>query len=497
MSLSKNTELAPGLSICRVLTGLWQIADLERDGQKINPNEAARSMKTYVDAGFTTFDMADHYGSAEEITGVFRQTYGTDKTQFFTKWVPSPEKITQDQVRKAVETALFRMKSQQIDLMQFHAWQYAHPSWVDCLYWLQELKQEGLIKHLGLTNFDTAHLSIVVNSGIEVVSNQVCYSLLDQRAAGEMTEICLKHGVKLLAFGTVAGGFLSEKWLNKPEPFLNESLTWSQLKYKRFIDTAGGWEKFQSLLLVLDRIAKKNGVGIANIASQYIMTRPAVAGVIIGARLGKSEHISDNEQLFSFELDEKDEVEIRQSLDSLTKIPGDCGDEYRKPPFLTASGDLSHHVASFPAPYPTQKGSDSRTKALSGTIWEDIAGFSRAVRKGNRILVSGTTATHGSRAMGGNDPGAQAHFILDKIEGAILSLGGTLEDVVRTRIFIRNTNQWEPISRAHGKRFAGIQPANTMVRADLIGEEYLVEIEAEAVVEPKNHLEKLDSETNF
>ena len=485
MTLSKYTELAPGLTICRALTGLWQIADLERDGNKVNPHEAAQSMKAYVDAGFTTFDMADHYGSAEEITGVFRQTYGGDSAQFFTKWVPSPDSITKDQVRKAVETALTRMQTDRIDLMQFHAWQYAHPSWVDCLFWLQELKEEGLIKHLGLTNFDTAHLSIAVNSGIEVVSNQVCYSLLDQRAAGEMTALCLKHGVKLLAFGTVAGGFLSEKWLGKSEPVLNESLTWSQMKYKRFIDAAGGWDQFQDLLQTLGRIAKKHQVGIANIASHYIMTRPAVAGVIIGARLGKSEHIADNERLFSFQLDESDETQLRQVLHTLSKIPGDCGDEYRKPPFLTASGDLSHHVASFPAPYPTVEGTDGRIKALSGTIWEDIAGFSRAVKKGNRILVSGTTATHGSKAMGGNDPGAQAHFILDKIEGAIQSLGGTLEDVVRTRIFIRNADQWEPISRAHGQRFAGIQPANTMVRADLIGEEYLVEMEAEAVLEPK------------
>jgi enamine deaminase RidA (YjgF/YER057c/UK114 family) len=85
--------------------------------------------------------------------------------------------------------------------------------------------------------------------------------------------------------------------------------------------------------------------------------------------------------------------------------------------------------------------------------------------------------------MGGSDPGAQAHFILDKLEGAIQSLGGKLEDVVRTRIFIRNADQWEPISRAHGQRFGEIQPANTMVRADLIGDDYLVEIEAEAVVD--------------
>ncbi len=479
---SKYIELATGLTICRALTGLWQIADLERDGKKVNSEEAALSMNAYSEAGFTTFDMADHYGSAEEISGVFKTKYSKGKAQLFTKWVPTPAPVTKQIVRDAVQQSLNRLQSEKIDLMQFHAWNYAHPSWLDCLFWLQELKQEGMIRHLGLTNFDTAHLQIVVNSGIEVISNQVCYSLLDQRAAGKMTALCMKHNVKLLAFGTVAGGFLSEKWLNQPEPKLNESLTWSQMKYKRFIDAAGGWDKFQSLLNILDKEAKKYQVSIANVASKYILDQPAVAGVIIGARLGKSEHIHENEKLFSFQLDEESKKRIIQSLTSLTPIPGDCGDEYRKPPFLTASGDLSHHVESFPAPYPSFTGSDRRTKALSGTVWEDLAGFSRAVKKGNRILVSGTTATHGTKAIGGNNPAAQMHFVIDKIEGALQSLGGTLNDVVRTRIFIRNITDWEPIARAHGERFKDIQPANTMVKAELIGDDYLVEMEAEAIV---------------
>jgi len=480
---SKYFELAPGLTICRALTGLWQIADLERDGKKLDPQMAAQAMYAYAEAGFTTFDMADHYGSAEEISGVFKSLYTNIKLQLFTKWVPAPGAVTKDMVREAVQKSLSLLQSEQIDLMQFHAWNYAHPSWLDCLFWLQELKQEGLIKHLGLTNFDTAHLQIVANSGIEVISNQVCYSLLDQRAHGNMTELCLKHNIKLLAFGTVAGGFLSEKWLHQPEPKLNETLTWSQMKYKRFIDAAGGWEKFQSILKTLEVIAKKYNVTIANIASKYILDQPVVAGIIIGARLGKSDHIADNDKLFSFTLDEESRKQVARSLSELTAIPGDCGDEYRKPPFLTASGDLSHHVESFPVPYPSYKGSDGRTKALSGTVWEDIAGFSRAVKKGNRILISGTTATHGPKAIGGKDPAAQAHFVMDKIEGAIQSLGGTIKDVVRTRIFIRNMNDWEAIARAHGERFKDIQPANTMVKAELIGDEYLVEMEAEAIID--------------
>jgi enamine deaminase RidA (YjgF/YER057c/UK114 family) len=255
------------------------------------------------------------------------------------------------------------------------------------------------------------------------------------------------------------------------------------MKYKRFIDTAGGWAPFQNLLQVLDSIAKKYRISIPNVATKYILSQPAVGGIIIGARLGKSRHIEDNLRLFDFELDEDSTRQIQDALSQFLAIPGDCGDEYRKPPFLTASGDLSHHLDNMPPPYPTEKVSEDRTKALSGTIWEDLAGFSRAVRKGNRILVSGTTATHREKVIGGKDPAAQTHFIIDKIEGAIQSLGGKLEDVVRTRVFIQNMSDWEPISRAHGQRFRHIQPANTLVKVDLVGKGYLVEIEAEAIIE--------------
>lgn len=224
---------------------------------------------------------------------------------------------------------------------------------------------------------------------------------------------------------------------------------------------------------------------MVNVACRYILEQPAVGGIIIGARLGKSEHIRDNLRLFQFSLDERSRSEIQAALKKLQPIPGDCGDEYRKPPFLTASGDLSHHLESMPPPYATKTGPDGRSRALSGTRWEDIAGFCRAVRHGERIWVSGTTATHGDRVIGGADPAAQMHFVIDKIEGALQSLGGRLEDVVRTRVFVRSIKDWEAVARAHGERFRGILPANTLVQASLVGEEYLVEMEADAVVKER------------
>lgn len=479
----ERCAFAPDFNISRVLTGLWQIADMERDGRTFDLDAAVAAMQAYADAGFTTFDMADHYGSAEEIAGRFRKMYQDGKEiQLLTKWVPKPGTVTREIVKAAIHRSLDRLQTNCIDLLQFHAWNYADPAWLDCLFWLQELKEQGLIRHLGLTNFDTAHLRIVLHSGIEVVSNQVCFSLIDPRPQKGMIGLCEQHCIKLLAYGTIAGGFLTERWLNQPEPNLNELETWSQMKYKRFIDAAGGWDIFQKILQVADHIARKHGVSIANVACRYILEQPAVGGIIIGARLGQSEHILENLRLFDFVLDDDDRAEISAAMAKLQPVHRDCGDEYRKPPFLTAAGDLSHHFDAFPPPYKAQPGSDGRTLVLSGTPWEELAGFCRAVRKSNRILISGTTATHRDRAIGGNDPAAQTHFIIDKIEGALQSLGSKLEDVVRTCVYVQNAADWEPVARVHGERFRDILPANTLVGADIIGGEYLVEIEAEAVV---------------
>jgi aryl-alcohol dehydrogenase-like predicted oxidoreductase/enamine deaminase RidA (YjgF/YER057c/UK114 family) len=475
-----RTELAPGLEISRVLTGLWQVADMERDGSTLDPEAASRAMDPYVDRGLTTFDMADHYGSSEVIAGAFhRRRPGA--AQLLTKWVPEPGPLSRDDVRAAVDHARNRMQAESLDLLQFHAWSYAHPGWMDAIFALDELRKEGLIRHLGLTNTDTAHLRMLLSSGLPIVSNQICYSLLDRRARGAMTELCLERGVGILAFGTLAGGFLTDRWLGRSEPEVTDLETWSQMKYFRFIQAAGGWDPYQALLETVRRVADRRGVSMANVASRAILEAPAVAGVIIGARLGRSEHIDDTLALGTIELTEEDHGDLQEAMSGLDPIPGDCGDEYRVPPFLTASGDLSHHLESFPTPYPVHPGPGSRQRALSGTVWEDLAGFARATRIGDRILVSGTTATHGSRLVGGGDAYAQAVFCLDKIQGAVESLGGSLDDVVRTRVYIGDPDVWEGVSRAHGERFRTVQPANTLVHAGLVGEGYLVEIEAEAV----------------
>ena len=484
----ERRELAPGLEISRIVTGLWQVADMERDGKTLDPEPAAAALAEYAEAGFDTFDMADHYGSAEEIAGRFlagaaRREPATEpgsRPIAFTKWCPPPGEMTAEVVRAAVERSRSRLGVDTIDLLQLHWWMYEHPGYLDAMRELVALKREGAIAHLGVTNFDTDHLRVLDGQGFDIRTNQVCFSLLDRRAQGAMTVFCQEHGIGLLAYGTLGGGFLSERWLGAAEP--GDIADWSRMKYRRFIDAIGGWGVLQVILETLAEVGRKHGVSISNVASRWVLEQPAVTAIIVGARLGEREHRADNLRLFSFALDAEDHAAIEHALAAAGDIPGDCGDEYRRPPILTASGDLSDHLDAIPKAYPTHRNS-GRLRVDSGSVWEEVCGFSRAVRVGDRIVVSGTTATHGGgEIVCRGDPEGQTVYILDKIVASVSALGGARDDVVRTRIYLRDVDLWEAVSRVHGRYFAAARPASTLVEVSRLVADYDVEIEAEAIV---------------
>ena len=481
----ERIDLAPGLRISRMIMGLWQVADMERGGKVIDRDTAAAALSVYADAGFDTFDMADHYGSAEDIAGAFlrRQPGGGHA---FTKWCPPPGEMSAPVVQEGIKRSRDRLGVAQIDLLQLHWWMYEHPAYLDAFRELTGLRAQGVIRELGVTNFNTDHLRVLIKQSYPVISNQVSFSVLDQRAAGSMTDLCHKHGIRLLAYGTLAGGLLSERWLGVPEPAADHFADWSKMKYHRFVVAIGGWSVLQAILAALDAIAKRHQVSIANVATRWVLDQPAVGAVIVGCRPGERDHSADNLRTFSFALDAQDHGRLNEALAISRSPPGDCGDEYRKPPFLTASGDLSHHLTAMPKVYTSVPvpGRIGRSRVDSGSMWESVCGFSRAVRIGDRILVSGTTATHGNgEVIGAGDVAAQTTFILDKIAASLSALGSSLADVVRTRIYVRDASQWEAVARVHGRYFADIQPANTLIEvANLVGD-YDVEIEAEAMVD--------------
>lgn len=336
MMLDNRFQITSDLQICRLLNGMWQVSGSHG---LINPTQAIASMFQYWDAGLTTWDLADHYGPAEDFIGEFRrqllETQGQEAVanlQAFTKWVPRPGKMTRSLVEKNIDISRRRMKVDSLDLLQFHWWDYQDNNYLDALQFLTQLQQEGKIKHLALTNFDTKHLKIITDAGIKIISNQVQFSLIDRRPLVKMVNFCQQHDIFLLAYGTLAGGLLSDAYLGHPEPISNLN-TASLKKYKNMVDAWGGWQLLQQLLSVLKAIADQYRVSISNVAVRYILEQPSVAGAIIGARLGVSEHIADNAKVFQFKLNSEDyqrlDTVLSQSRD-LFQLIGDCGDEYRR-----------------------------------------------------------------------------------------------------------------------------------------------------------------------
>lgn len=333
----ETLQFTDDITIQRLLNGMWQVSGAHGD---IQPQAALQDMLAYHAAGYKTWDLADHYGPAEDFIGAFRaalQQQGgdaaLDEMVAFTKWVPRPAKMPRHVVEDAINTSLRRMQTDRLDLLQFHWWEYRNPEFLTALDHLAALRDAGKIRHVALTNFDTKNLQKITEHGVRIVSNQVQFSLIDRRPEVAMIDYCRANNIWLLTYGTFCGGLLSERYLNQPEPTPRQLNTASLRKYKQMIDAWGGWSLFQELLTVLQSIARKHSVSIANVATRYILDKPQVAGVIVGVRLGQSQHRDDNSRVFRFTLDDDDLAHIQAISDrsrNLFDAIGDCGDEYRR-----------------------------------------------------------------------------------------------------------------------------------------------------------------------
>lgn len=330
--ISETVQLG-SLEVPRMFAGLWQFSSPAwgtASRAQINAD-----FRKHVDAGFTAYDMADHYGDAEVTFGQFRSSqpdsseiYCATKLCVFGSVEVSPEFIDSNVSQRAAN-----IEADSIELLQFHWQDYDDHQYVQAA---KLIADHPKVQNLGLCNFDTQRMDELVEAGVRVVSNQVQFSLIDLRPTFKMAASCRKNNVKLLTYGSLCGGFLADKWLNKPAPNLfDKNMTPSHRKYFEMIEVWGGWVLFQELLSNLSAIGRKYNTSISTTAVRWILDHDYVGAVIIGARMGISEHVDENLEVFKFRLDEEDQAGIQKVLDrckarDVFAEMGDCGAEYRQ-----------------------------------------------------------------------------------------------------------------------------------------------------------------------
>jgi aryl-alcohol dehydrogenase-like predicted oxidoreductase len=287
-------------------------------------------MDRFVDAGITTLDCADIYTGVETLIGEWlkrRRARGAAvPVQVHTKYVPDLDRLhthSRADLVRGVDRSLARLGVDRLDLLQLHWWDYDVPGYVDAAAWLEELRRAGKIRHIGLTNFDQERLAEIVAAGVPVVSHQLQYSVLDRRPANGIAGRCARDGIGLLCYGALAGGFLSERYLGRPDPALpleNRSL----VKYRLIIDEFGGWDRFQDMLAALGAIAARHRVGIGAVALRWVLDQAGVSGVIVGARHAR--HLDQVRQVGVLALDDDDRAAVARVQSASSGPKGDTYD---------------------------------------------------------------------------------------------------------------------------------------------------------------------------
>ena len=329
----QTTELAPGYTIPKVILGGWQLSKGHALGAALDNDAVERAFLTLKAGGLNTFDGADIYTGVEDFYGsltAMERAAGRAIPQVHTKFVPDLNdlaKVDYAYVERVITRSCRRLQRETLDLVQFHWWDYDVPGMVDVAGYLVDLQNKGLIRHIGTTNFNAEQLERLLKAGIPVVSNQCQYSILDRRPAKHLVGLCERYGVKLLCYGTVAGGFLFERYLGVARP--SESENRSLVKYALVIEDTLGWDGFQALLRKMDEIAKAKGISISELATLYTLSRTGVAAAIVGVR--NDRHLAETLRLASSTLTSEEIRQLEALTEGVADLPGDAFDIERDP----------------------------------------------------------------------------------------------------------------------------------------------------------------------
>ncbi|MEP3279434.1 MAG: aldo/keto reductase [Stappiaceae bacterium] len=314
----ETVDLRPGHRISRIIKGGWQLAG---DHGAVDRVAAIRDMEAFVDAGINAFDCADIYKGVEEMIGDFiadlrrrRGADAIDQIRIHTKLVPDLGRLNDlkpAEVEAIIDRSLARLQVEQLHLVQFFWWDLSLGDPVQAMEVLKRCQEKGKIANLGVTNWDAPEIAPFIESGCDIASAQVQYSLLDRRPADSLADWGRSRNMQLVCYGTLAGGFLTDKWLGKPDPgfsFENRSL----IKYRLIIDEFGSWSQFQHLLEVLNGVGEKHDVSLSAIATRWVLDQPQVAAAIVGARYAR--HLPPMLDVFKIRLDREDLVDIDSIL---------------------------------------------------------------------------------------------------------------------------------------------------------------------------------------
>lgn len=262
-----------------IIRGCWQLANgHSRNAANIEP------ILNALQAGFNTFDCADIYLGVEQLLGKVNAVLPNAKFNIHTKFVPDLDRLADidtNYITQIIDRSRKRLQVDCLDLVQFHWWDFEIKNYLPTMEVLFKLKAQGKIKNIGLTNVNSQYLT-EFSRHFEIYSLQSQVSLFDKRIERGILDVSRKNNIKIFAYGSLLGGFLSERWLNTAEPQLEHLPNRSLVKYKLLIDSACGWEEFQRRLKFLHDLSIRHQCKIANIAIAAILQQNKADKIISG-----------------------------------------------------------------------------------------------------------------------------------------------------------------------------------------------------------------------
>jgi aryl-alcohol dehydrogenase-like predicted oxidoreductase len=306
-----------GKKLARVFKGNWQLAGGHGE---VDIHKAIDDLFLFVEHGINVFDVGDIYTGAEEIIGAFLKRYksihGTAKFESLrvhTKFVPdlnALEDLTKKDIRFIIERSLQRLGLETLHLVQFHWWDYSKGDMLKAALYLEELRETGLIDDIGVTNMDTEHLKMLLDSGVKIASNQIQFSLLDPRALNGMLDLAKERNIAIFAYGVLAGGLLGNS-----NPIFDPTNR-SHIKYKLIIDEITH-DYYDELLTTLTLMADEYATTVSDIATKFVLQTEGVSSAILGPRNQK--HIKELDNLWQFQLSDDDYQKLLKPLRNCTK----------------------------------------------------------------------------------------------------------------------------------------------------------------------------------